>query len=248
MMGRRDSVTLNLSSLTVRINNSEIMLMSTQTISQAESIVEMIDRMPNDGILIEHGVSWCDYEELLKAVGEARGLRISYDEGTLQVMTLSSRHERYTWLIGQLVGVLSTRRRIRVLYYGSSTMKKQRKQKGVEPDACFYVQNAQLVGTKDEIDFSVDPPPDIAVEIDLHRDSVSKFPVYAALGVPEIWRYDGDSMTIYDLREGQYLESDASTSLPLLTGSVLTGFLARTANEDQYDILLAFEEWLKAQK
>ena len=222
--------------------------MSTQTISQVEGIVEMIDRMPDDSIFIEHGVSWDDYEELLEAVGEARGLRISYDEGTLQVMTLSSRHERYTWLIGQLVGVLSMRRRIRVLYYGSSTMKKQRKQKGVEPDACFYVQNAQLVGTKDEIDFSTDPPPDIAVEIDLHRDSISKFSIYAGLGVPEIWRYDGDSLTIYHLQKGQYQPSEASQALPLITGTVLTEFLARTSNEDQYDILIAFEDWLKTQQ
>ena len=222
--------------------------MSTQTISRAAEIVDIIDRMPPDGVIIQHGVGWNDYEEVLDAVGEAHGLRISYDEGTLQVMTLSSRHERYTWLIGQLVGVLSTRRRIRVLYYGSSTMKKQRKQKGVEPDACFYVQNAQLVGTKDEIDFSTNPPPDIAVEVDLHRDSISKFSIYAGLGVPEIWRYDGNSLTIYHLREGQYQPSEASQALPLITGTVLTEFLARTSNEDQYDILIAFEDWLKTQQ
>jgi len=72
--------------------------MSTQTISRAAEIIEIIDRMPPDGVIIQHGVDWNDYEEVLDAVGEAQGLRISYDEGTLQVMTLSSRHERYTWL------------------------------------------------------------------------------------------------------------------------------------------------------
>src|SRR5438128_9744221 len=106
-------------------------------ISQTEAIVEMIDRMSADSILVQHGVSWAEYEELLEAVGESKGLRISYDDGTLQIMTLSSKHEKYVWLIGQLVGLLSTRLRIRVLYYGSSTMKKKGKQKGVEPDACF---------------------------------------------------------------------------------------------------------------
>ena len=222
--------------------------MSTQVITPVESIIEIIDRMSPDSVIIQHEVSWDDYEGLLEAVGEARGLRICYDDGTLQIMTLSSKHERYAWLIGQLVGLLSTRLRIRVLYYGSSTMKKQRKQKSVEPDACFYVQNAALVGTKDEIDFSNDPPPDIVVEIDIHHDSISKFPIFAALGVPELWRYDGDVLTIYHLREGQYVPSEASQSLPLLTGAVLTQFLARSPKEDQYDILLAFEEWLKNQQ
>lgn len=221
--------------------------MSTQIISQAEAIVEMIDRMPADSVLIQHGVSWNDYEELLDAVGEAVSLRISYDEGTLQVMTLSQRHEKYSTLIERMVDRLSSFLRVRVLFYGSTTMRRKQKEKGVEPDACFYVQNASIVGTKDEIDFNSDPPPDVVVEIDLHHDSISKFPIYAALGVPEFWCYEGDVLTIYHLREGQYVASEASQALPLLTGEVLTKFLARIPKEDQYDILLAFEEWLKGQ-
>jgi Uma2 family endonuclease len=221
--------------------------MST-TISNTESLVELIEHMAADSVLTQHGVSWAEYEELLDVVGEARGLRVSYDSGTLQIMSPSSKHERHAWLIGQLVGLLSTRLHIRVLYYGSTTIRKRRKQKGVEPDACFYVQNAAAVGTKDEIDFNTDPPPDIVVEIDLHHDSFSKFPIYVALGVPEIWRYDGESMTIYQLRDEQYVASEMSQSLPVLTSAVLTEFLTRSPKEDQYDILLAFEEWLKTQQ
>ena len=220
--------------------------MST-TITKAENLVEMIERMPPDSVLTQHGVSWEEYEEFLHVVGEAMGLHVSYDDGTLQIMSPSSKHERHAWLIGQLVGLLSTRLHIRVLYYGSTTIKKRRERKGVEPDACFYVQNATLVGTKDEIDFDTDPPPDIIVEIDLHHDSFSKFPIYGTLGVPEIWRYDGESLTIYHLREEQYVASESSLSLPVLTSTVLTEFLARSPKQDQYDILLAFEEWLKTQ-
>jgi Uma2 family endonuclease len=221
--------------------------MST-TISKAENVVELIERMPTDSVLTQHGVSWDEYEELLETVGDASGLRISYDEGRLQIMTLSQRHERYSTLIARMVDRVSRLLRIRILFYGSSTMKKRKKQKGVEPDACFYVQNALLVGTKNEIDFETDPPPDVVVEIDVHHDSLSKFPIYAALGVPEAWRYDGDSLTIYQLREGQYVASPASQSLPMLTSAVLTEFLARSPKQDQYDILLAFEDWLKSQQ
>ena len=222
--------------------------MSTQVISPAETIVEMIDRMPADSVLIQHGLGWDDYEEVLEAVGEASSLRISFDDGTLQIMTLSQRHEKYSTLIERMVDRLSSFLRIKVLFYGSATMRKSENQKGVEPDACFYVQNAPLVGTKDEIDFNTDPPPDVVVEIDLHHDSISKFPIYAALGVPEFWRYDGSTLAIYHLIEGQYQPSEASQSLPLLTGAVLTEFLDRIPKEDQYEILLAFEEWLKAQR
>jgi Uma2 family endonuclease len=221
--------------------------MST-TISKAENLVEMIERMPSESVLTQHGVSWDEYEELLETVGDASGLRISYDDGRLQIMTLSQRHERYSTLIGRMVDRVSRLLRIKILFYGSATMRKQRKKKGVEPDACFYVQNATLVGTKDEIDFNVDPPPDVVVEVDLHHESLSKFPIYAALGVPEVWRYDGDSLTIYQLRDEQYVASEASLSLPLFTGAVLTDFLARSPKQDQYDILLAFEDWLKTQQ
>lgn len=221
--------------------------MSTQIISQAEAIVEMIDRMPADSVLIQHDVSWNDYEELLDAVGEASGLRICYDEGTLQVMSPSSKHEYVTKLIERLVDRISMRQRIKVLFYGSATLKKQSEQKGAEPDACFYVQTADAVGKKDQIDFNTDPPPDVVLEIDIHHESISKFPIYAAFGVPELWRYDGETLTIYHLRDGQYVVADVSRALPIFTSAVLTQFLARSPKEDQYDVVLAFEEWLKGQ-
>ena len=219
--------------------------MSAQIISQAEATVEMIGRMSADSVLVQHGISWNDYEELLDAVGEASSLRICYDEGTLQVMSPSSKHEHVAKLIERLVDLLSIRQRTKVLFYGSATLKKQSEQKGAEPDACFYVQTADAVGTKEQIDFDTDPPPDIVVEIDIHHESISKFPIYAAFGVPELWRYDGDSLTIYHLRDGEYVLSDASQALPILTSAVLSDFLARSPKEDQYDIVLAFEEWLK---
>jgi Uma2 family endonuclease len=219
--------------------------MSTQILSQAEAIVEMIDRMSADSVLIQHGVSWNDYEEVLDSVGEASSLRICYDEGTLQVMSPSSKHELRAILIERLVDILSIRQRIKVLFYGSTTIKRQSEQKGAEPDACFYVQTADAVGTKEQIDFNTDPPPDVVVEIDIHHESISKFPIYAAFGVPELWRDDGETLTIYHLRDRQYVLADTSLALPILTSALLTEFLSRSPKEDQYNIVLAFEEWLK---
>lgn len=216
--------------------------MSTATINPHQ---ELIEKLPPASTLILHEISWEEYEEILGAVGEAKGLRVSYDQGTLQIMTLSTRHEKYARLIDNLVSLFSITRRIKVLCYGSATMKKEQKLKGAEPDSCFYVQNAELVGRKSDIDFSIDPPPDLVVEVDLEHDSLSKFPLYAALGVNEIWRYDGQFLTIYHLTQGQYVAAPASQALPELSSGTLTEFLSRSHREDQYEVLLAFENWLQ---
>ncbi len=206
---------------------------------------EVIERLPTDSTLILRGISWDDYEELLAAVGEAPGLRISYDQGTMQIMTPSSEHESYVRLIERLVDRVSSKLRIKVLSFGSATMKHSRWRKGSEPDGCFYVQSASRIGNRVLLDFTNDPPPDIVVEIDINHDSLSKFPIYAALGVSEIWRYDGQALAIYLLEQNQYITSEASLALPMLTSAVLTEFLSRSRNEDQYETLLEFEIWLE---
>src|SRR6266705_1940168 len=115
---------------------------------------KILDRLPGGSTLVLHGIPWEEYESLLQDVGENAGLRISYDQGRLQIMTLSSEHENYAKLIEQLVGLLSLRLRIRVLHFGSMTMKTKRQAKGSEPDACFYVQSALLIGGKKQLDLS----------------------------------------------------------------------------------------------
>ena len=205
---------------------------------------QMVAQLPPDSTLILHDISWEDYEELLEKVGEASGLRISYCNGELQVMTLSTIHENYSRLLQMFIGLLSVNLRIRIISFGSATMKKGKKLAGAEPDCCFYIQSATLIGKKIQIDFNQDPPPDVVVEIDVHHKSTGKFEIYAALGVSEMWLYDEKRMRFYLLREGRYVEIVQSQALPILTSPILTGFLERSRHEDQYDILLAFEEWL----
>jgi Uma2 family endonuclease len=212
--------------------------------TQVKSPYDMIEQLPPDSTLILRALTWDDYEEVLEAVGENRGLRISYDEGTLQIMTLSPEHEKYSLLIHDLVRLVSLKLHIKLLSFGSATMKRKHKEKGTEPDECFYVQTAAVIAGKPDLDFSSDPPPDVAVEIDLHHESLSKFPIYAALGVPEIWRYDEQSLIIYLLQEGKYVEAPSSRALPMLTAAVLSEFVNRCKRDDQYEILLAFEDWL----
>lgn len=214
---------------------------------QTASYTELIERMTPETTLTLRGVSWQTYEDLLEAVGEAPALRISFNEGVLQIMTVSFEHEYFSEVLDQLVGRLSQIARIKILFFGRATMKAQKKMKGSEPDACFYVQSAPLIGNRFRLDLNSDPAPDIVVEVDIHHDSRSKFPIYAALGVSEIWHYDGSRLSIHQLREERYEEVETSLALPILTASVLTRFLKLSEEEDQYETMLAFEEWLRAQ-
>src|SRR5215467_798760 len=114
--------------------------------AEAISYVDVIDKLPPDSSLVLHHVPWDEYVALLEAVGEASHLRISYDDGTLQIMTLSSEHEDYQYRINDLVRLVSLRRRIKVQCFGSATIKAEGKGKGFEPDPCFYVQTAAVIG------------------------------------------------------------------------------------------------------
>ncbi len=218
--------------------------------TQITSYYEIVSQLPEDASVTFQDVSWDEYEELLEQVGEAPGLRLSYDNGSLHVMTISSEHEKISEFISSLVGIIRLRLRINILGFGSATMRKRKVRKGKEPDACFYVQTAPLIGNRIQLDFETDPPPDVAVEIDVHHDSRPSFPTYAALGVPEIWRYDGQEMTIYCLSEGndgrQYVEVDTSSSLPILTAQLLTEMIERLRRDGELSALLAFDEWLQS--
>lgn len=223
--------------------------------TQIASYYDMVSQLPENASVTFHDVSWDEYEELLEQVGEAPGLRISYDNGSLQVMTISSEHEKYASFISSLVTVIQLRLRIDILGFGSATMRKRKRKKGNEPDACFYVQTASVIGNRIQLDFETDPPPDIAVEIDVHHDSRSKFPIYAALGVPEIWRYDGKAMTIYllakaaaDIDASLYFEQETSAALPILSAQILTETIERMRRDGELNALLAFDEWLQSRE
>lgn len=203
----------------------------------------MIERLPPDSEIVLRDVTWDDYEALLNDVGEAAGWRVSYQEGEIRVMVLSAKHENYSTLLDGMVRLVSLRRRIKILSFGSMTIKKG-KAKGAEPDNCFYIQSAHLIGHKLKINFDRDPPPDVVAEIDIHHKSDDKFALYAALGVPELWLYDEKKMRFYALQGGKYVEIKRSRALPMLASKTLTDFLNRNRTQDQYEVLLAFEEWL----
>ena len=200
--------------------------MSTRTIDYRQAI----DHLPEGATLVLADVSWEDYERLLEDLTERPGVRVTYDQGKVEIMSPLPKHEKYKEFVSHLIALLADELNIDVESFGSTTWKRREALKATEPDLCFYVANAEHVIGKDELDLDVDPPPDLAVEIDVTNESLSKFPVYATLGVPEIWRYVSKrkSVLMYELRDGEYVDIPASRSFPMLTPQVLADFLEQS--------------------
>jgi Uma2 family endonuclease len=169
-------------------------------------------------------VSWETYESLLADHADARSPRFTYCEGMLEIMSPSSEHEELILVMAAIADITAEEQQVEFKGLGSTTFRRPDLKRGTEPDACFYIQNVERIRGKKEIDLTVDPPPDLVIEIEITSPALAKLPVYARLGVPEIWRHDGRTPRILRLSGDHYEECDRSGVLPSLTPSVLSEF------------------------
>lgn len=177
---------------------------------------------PTDRRVIIEGVSWETYERLLADFGDRHTARVAFDRGTLGIMAPSFAHERPAHLLVQIVEILAEARTLDLIGAGSTPFKREGVARGFEPDASFYIQHAADVRSNTELDLDSDPPPDLVIEIDITHPSLDKLPIYAVLGVPEVWRYTGQQVFIYRHGADGYAMVDASTVLPGVTSRRLT--------------------------
>ena len=166
---------------------------------------------PGQQLLVED-VNWQQFESILAQLGERRASRLSYSNGRLEIMVPLPEHEKAKEIIGDMVKILLETRQIAFESLGSTTLKNERMSQAVEPDTCFYIQNQAAVIGKNRLDMSVDPPPDLAIEIDL--TSRTQLDNHQILGVPELWRYARRGLQINVLQAEQYIESDVSPTFP----------------------------------
>src|SRR5918995_2406382 len=185
-------------------------------------------KSPAEQRVVLHNISWNTYERLLADHENNSAPRLTYDRGELEIMSPSPEHEKFNRRIAQLVLVVAEELDIEAEDLGSTTFRREDLERGFEPDSCFYIQNEEQVRGKDRIDLAVDPPPDLVIEIDIISPSFSKLPIYAQIGVPEVWRYDGERMTILILEGSGYAESTESIVLPPVTNGVLTDFVEKS--------------------
>lgn len=191
-------------------------------------------------------VSWAFYEHLLAEIGNG-ATRVTYLNGEVEIMSPLPKHETWGWRINQLLILLAAERDFELEGLGSTTFRDVAKQMGLEPDECYYVNNIDAVKNLDKAwDPATDPPPDLAIEIDITRRSIEREPIYAALRVRELWRFNGRRLTARALQAtGDYQTRDRSEVFPFLPLDPFFGYLLRFASEPQRTVLREFREWVR---
>jgi Uma2 family endonuclease len=207
--------------------------MTAKTLAPPEQIVQL------------SGISWQTYESLLAEIGD-RQIRLTYNHGNLKIMVPSPEHERFKEVLGRFVETLAEELEVRIEPLGSTTFKRP-EFLGAEPDKCFYIQNISAIKGKKRIDMDRDPPPDLVVEIDITSSSENSLQIYADLGVPEVWIYNGSRLRINRLENQRYVEYDRSLAFPSVAILEIVTFLQQAETMDYLELVKAFRNWVKSQ-
>jgi len=205
--------------------------------------LSQIDVSPGQRIVLRN-VNWQQFEDILAELGDHRSSRIAYSQGTLEIMTLLPEHEVTKGLVGDIVKILLEELEIDCESFGSTTFKRQDMERGVEPDDSFYIANhARMIG-RSKVDLSIDPPPNLAIEIDL--TSKTQLDAYQALKVPELWLFENRQLRIYLLQNDQYIQSSSSLTFPgLPIIETVTEVVEQARSVGRSPALRAFRQWIR---
>lgn len=200
--------------------------------------------VPPGNRLLFQDVSWQEFEAILDELGDNRATRLAYSQGTLEIRMPLPKHEKAKVLIGDLVKILLEELEIDCEPFGSTTFKRQDMGEGVEPDDCFYILNHRIMLGKDRIDLTIDPPPDLAIEVDV--TSKTQLDAYQRLGVPELWRYENNKLEIYVLSHGKYIKSAVSPTFPNLPIiEIIPQFIIQSQKIGRSPSLREFRKWVR---
>jgi Uma2 family endonuclease len=202
--------------------------------------------LPEHRVLLRN-VSWETYERLLSENVNVLGTRFAYDEGLLEIMVVSSGHEAPNRVFELLIAIAAEETRRDCWSLGSMTFRRKDLEKGFEPDSCYYFDQAEQVRGNDKLDLAVDPPPELVIEIDITRSSLDRFRIFAAVGVSEVWRYDGERVSMFRLENAAYREVSASVALPPLTAAKVTEFLEQSRLVKRPEWLDRVRAWVRSQ-
>ena len=200
---------------------------------------------PGERRVLLHGVRWDTYKSILKDIGDSRACRFAFNSGELEIMSPLQRHESSQFSIGHLIVALVDELGLECIGLESLTCEREDLQKAIEPDGCFYIRNFARINGITEIDFTIHPPPDLMIEVDISTNSMNKLPICAALGVPEHWRFDGEKLEIRLLRNGRYVESTASLSFPHLPLTEKVPEMLKIARHGVLAMGRTFRKWIR---
>lgn len=223
------------------------------TDAPSNSFVSVADNMGTASVctdLVEHAVILPDVEwnhyVALRDKPAHRGLRMTYATGVLEIMTLSGFHELISMLIDHFILEWRVSRSIPVRPSGSMTLRREALDRGLVSDQSYYIQHESQVRGIDHIDLDSAPPPDLAIEVEHTAGAVRKLPIYAALGIPEVWRWRDEILSVHRLVDGEFEERDESEALPGFPLSHLRQALQRRATTDETTLLSEFRQWLQS--
>jgi Uma2 family endonuclease len=198
--------------------------------------------------LLLRGITWKTYGRLLRAFAEYRGVRLTFDRGNLEIMSPLLEHDGDADFLGQMVVVLTDELGLKRRAGGSVTLRRRDRRRGLEPDRCYWIASEPQIRGKRRLDLRVDPAPDLAMEVDVTSSSLDRLAIYAALGVPEVWRLESGALTFQVLGPGSaYAVAAQSRSFPGLTPADLLRFLALLASEDEVSVTRQFRAWVRQQ-
>ncbi|MBK8979132.1 MAG: Uma2 family endonuclease [Planctomycetes bacterium] len=199
---------------------------------------------PREHVLLE-GVSWATYVRL-RAELDPRPIRLTYDDGRLEIVSPGQRHERDRKHLAQLFEVLTEELDVPRESCGSTTWQREDLLKGLEPDECYWIQNADVIAIKGVVDLAVDPPPDLAIEVDVTSSSLDRMRIYAALGVPEVWRWKDDELTAWVLGpDRRYAPAERSFAIPRVVVAELGAFVVAGRRGGELAWIRGFRRWVR---
>ena len=197
--------------------------------------------------IILQNISWQTFKTMLAEMGGNRATRLAYDSGIVEIMTPAMPHENSNRLIEVFVGVLCEELGLEIKRTGSLTLTRDDLQRGGEPDSSYYIQNESLVRGKENINLAIDPPPDLVLEVEYSRSRIDKLNLYAAMGIPEFWRHNGNVLRIYQLKLGQYVESSQSLTFAPVSVNEIPRFLKESRDVGEITCTRNFRNWVKQQ-
>lgn len=199
--------------------------------------------------VILRNITWQTFTAMLNEMEQDRATRIAYIDGILEIMTPLGEHENTNRFIDRLISALAEEINLNIKSFGSLTLKRENIKRGAEPDSCYYIANEPRVRNQRNIDLNIDPPPDLVVEIDITSSSIDKRPIYAAVGVPELWCYDGRSLQIFVLSElnSTYTQTQQSPTFPLLDPDLVPQLIAQSLIDGETNTLRSFRAWVRQQ-
>jgi Uma2 family endonuclease len=212
-----------------------------------ETPIQKRPQPPAEQRFLLRAVDWPTYRAISDAL-TGHHVHLAYDRGRLEFMTTSRSHGNYSRLLGRFVFVLAEEYGLPISSCGDMTCDREELDRALELDECFYLHHEPVIRGKEVIDLSVDPPPDLAVEVEITRSFINRLGICEALRMPEVWRFDGKRLRAYHLgSDGKYVESDRSLHFPFLKVQDLVAFLHKRNHVDEVSLVRLFRAWVREQ-